>query len=67
MFLKFQRCDKMNIRIIVEFIKKFAEENNCKKIVEVGIGFKFDVAKELNKYFDLVVVDINEKAVEKLN
>jgi uncharacterized UPF0146 family protein len=55
----------MNIKIIAEFIKNFAEENNCKKIVEVGIGFKFDVAKELNKYFDLVVVDINEKAVEK--
>ena len=55
----------MNIKIIVEFIKNFAEENSCKKIAEVGIGFKFDIAKELSKYFDLIVVDINEKAVEK--
>ncbi|ADC70165.1 Protein of unknown function UPF0146 [Methanocaldococcus sp. FS406-22] len=55
----------MNVEIIVEFIKNFAEENNCKKIAEVGIGFKFDIAKELSKYFDLIVVDINEKAVEK--
>ena len=54
----------MNIKIIAEFIKNFAEENSCKKIAEVGIGFKFDIAKELNKYFDLIVVDINEKAVE---
>jgi len=57
----------MNIKIIAEFIKNFAEENNCKKIAEVGIGFKFDIAKELSKYFDLIVVDINEKAVEKAN
>ena len=55
----------MNIKIIAEFIKNFAEEDNCKKIAEVGVGFKFDIAKELNKYFDLIVVDINEKAVEK--
>ena len=55
----------MNIKIIAEFIKNFAEENNCKKIAEVGIGFKFDIAKELSKYFGLIVVDINEKAVEK--
>ena len=67
MFLKFQRCEKMNVKIIVEFIKNFAEENNCKKIAEVGVGFKFDIAKELNKYFDLIVVDINEKAIEKAN
>jgi uncharacterized UPF0146 family protein len=57
----------MNIKIIVEFIKNFAEENSCKKIAEVGIGFKFDIAKELSKYFNLIVVDINEKAVEKAN
>jgi uncharacterized UPF0146 family protein len=55
----------MNVKIIVDFIKNFAEENNCKKIAEIGIGFKFDIAMELNKYFDLIVVDINEKAVEK--
>ncbi len=55
----------MNIEIIAEFIKNFAEENNCKKIAEVGIGFKFDVAIELNNHFNLMVVDINEKAVKK--
>ncbi|AIJ06054.1 hypothetical protein JH146_1212 [Methanocaldococcus bathoardescens] len=55
----------MNTAVIVEFIKNFAEENNCKKIAEVGIGFKFDVAKELSRYFDLIVIDINERAVEK--
>jgi len=55
----------MNIKIIAEFIKNFAEENNCKKIAEVGIGFKFDVAIELNNHFNLIVVDINEKAVKK--
>jgi len=54
----------MNTETIVEFIRNYAEKNGCKKIVEVGIGFKFDMAKELNKYFDLIVVDINEKAVE---
>ena len=55
----------MNTEMIVEFIRDYAEKNDCKKIAEVGIGFKFDIAKELNKYFDLIVVDINEKAVEK--
>ena len=55
----------MNVKIIVEFIKNFSEENNCKKIAEVGVGFKFDVAKELSRYFDLIAIDINEKAVEK--
>ena len=55
----------MNIKIIAEFIKNFAEENSCKKIAEVGIGFKFDVAIELNNHFNLMVVDINEKAVKK--
>ncbi|ACV24434.1 UPF0146 family protein [Methanocaldococcus fervens] len=55
----------MNVEVITEFIKNFAEENNCKKITEVGIGFKFDVARELNNYFNLIVVDINEKAVKK--
>ena len=54
----------MNTEAIVEFIRDYAKKNSCKKIAEVGIGFKFDIAKELSKYFDLIVVDINEKAVE---
>ncbi|WP_456371708.1 UPF0146 family protein [Methanocaldococcus sp.] len=55
----------MNIDTIVEFIKNYAEKYKSKKIAEVGIGFKFDIAKELNKYFDVMVTDINKKSVEK--
>ncbi|MEO2117909.1 MAG: UPF0146 family protein [Methanocaldococcus sp.] len=55
----------MNVEIISEFIKNFAEENNCKKIAEIGIGFNFDVARKLNNYFNLIVIDINEKSVKK--
>ncbi|WP_456472869.1 UPF0146 family protein [Methanocaldococcus sp.] len=55
----------MNVDTIVEFIKNYAEKYKSKKIAEVGIGFKFDIAKELNKYFDVMVTDINKKSVEK--
>ncbi|XRP97708.1 UPF0146 family protein [Methanocaldococcus sp. 16A] len=55
----------MNVKAVVEFIKNFSNSKNCKKIAEVGVGFKFDVAKELSRCFDLMVIDINEKAVEK--
>ncbi|MCQ6253674.1 UPF0146 family protein [Methanocaldococcus sp.] len=55
----------MNIDTIVEFIKNYAEKYKSKKIAEVGIGFKFDIAKELSKYFDVMVTDINKKSVEK--
>ncbi|XRO76624.1 UPF0146 family protein [Methanocaldococcus sp. 10A] len=55
----------MNVKAVVEYIKNFSYSKNCKKIAEVGVGFKFDVAKELSRYFDLIVIDINEKAVEK--
>ncbi len=55
----------MNVDVIVEFIKNYAEKYKFKKIAEVGIGFKFDIAKELSKYFDVMVTDINKKSVEK--
>ncbi|CAB3288666.1 conserved protein of unknown function [Methanocaldococcus lauensis] len=55
----------MNVNVIVEFIKNYAEKYKSKKIAEVGIGFKFDIAKELNKYFDVMVTDINKKSIEK--
>ncbi|WP_456374480.1 UPF0146 family protein [Methanocaldococcus sp.] len=55
----------MNVDTIVEFIKNYAEKYKSKKIAEVGIGFKFDIAKELSKYFDVMVTDINKKSVEK--
>ncbi|WP_456417619.1 UPF0146 family protein [Methanocaldococcus sp.] len=55
----------MNVDTIVEFIKNYAKKYKSKKIAEVGIGFKFDIAKELNKYFDVMVTDINKKSVEK--
>ncbi|CAB3288992.1 conserved protein of unknown function [Methanocaldococcus lauensis] len=55
----------MNVDVIVEFIKNYAEKHKIKKIAEVGIGFKFDIAKELSKYFDVMVTDINKKSIEK--
>jgi uncharacterized UPF0146 family protein len=54
----------MNEDIIFEFIFNHAKNNNYKKIVEVGVGFNYNIAKKLNEFFDVCVVDINRDAIE---
>ncbi|ACX72212.1 Protein of unknown function UPF0146 [Methanocaldococcus vulcanius M7] len=55
----------MDIDAIVEFIKINAEKKECRRIVEVGIGFSFEIAKRLMRYFNVTVVDVNDNAVDK--
>ncbi|WP_457612906.1 UPF0146 family protein [Methanocaldococcus sp.] len=55
----------MDVNAIVEFIKINAERRGCKNIVEVGIGFNFEIAKRLMRYFNVTVVDVNDNAVGK--
>ncbi|WP_456472252.1 UPF0146 family protein [Methanocaldococcus sp.] len=53
----------MNYEVIAEYIL-----NNCEKdykVFEVGVGFNYNVALILNKYLDVVVVDINKKAIDR--
>ncbi len=55
----------MNTMIIAEFIKNIGLERNAKNILEVGVGYNYDVALHLKKYFNVYVLDINKKSIEK--
>ncbi|WP_421078541.1 UPF0146 family protein [Methanothermococcus sp. Ax23] len=55
--------------IIKNYIKNKNNKKNSEsfKIIEIGIGYYFNVAKSLNNYenLNLIVIDANKDAIEK--